>query len=110
MSVYIYLAMAILTEVIATTALKASDGFSNSLPSTVVVVGYGISFYCLAVVLRTMPVGIAYAIWSGLGIVLISLAGLLFYNQKLDFPSLLGMSLIIIGVVVINVFSKSVGH
>ena len=110
MSVYIYLPMAILTEVIATTALKASDGFSNSLPSTVVVVGYGISFYCLSIVLKTMPVGIAYAIWSGLGIVLISIAGLLFYNQKLDLPSLLGMSLIIIGVVLINVFSKSVGH
>ena len=110
MSAYIYLAIAILSEVIATTALKASDGFTNSLPSTVVVVGYGVSFYCLSVVLKTMPVGIAYAIWAGLGIVLITVAGLLFYNQKLDLPSLLGMSLIIIGVVVINVFSKSVGH
>ncbi|WP_269620504.1 DMT family transporter [Zhongshania sp. BJYM1] len=110
MSSYLYLAVAIVSEVIATSALKASDGFSKFIPSVVVVIGYGIAFYCLSVVLRTMPVGIAYAIWSGLGVVLIALVGLLFYQQKLDGPALLGICLIISGVVVINVFSNSVSH
>ncbi|MDF1763589.1 MAG: SMR family transporter, partial [Oleibacter sp.] len=91
-------------------ALKASDGFEKIIPSAIVVVGYGIAFYCLSVVLKTIPVGIAYAIWSGMGIVLISLVGLIYYGQKLDFPALIGLSLIILGVLVINVFSKSVGH
>jgi small multidrug resistance pump len=110
MSSYLYLAVAIVSEVIATSALKASDGFSKFIPSVIVVIGYGIAFYCLSVVLRTMPVGIAYAIWSGLGVVLIALVGLLFYQQKLDGPALLGICLIISGVVVINVFSNSVSH
>ena len=110
MVTYLYLAVAIISEVIATSALKASDGFKNSIPSAIVVIGYGIAFYCLSVVLKTMPVGIAYAIWSGLGIVLIASVGFFIYGQKLDFPALLGMFLIIAGVVVINVFSKSIGH
>lgn len=110
MNNYIYLAIAITSEVIATSALKASDGFEKIIPSAIVVVGYGIAFYCLSVVLKTIPVGIAYAIWSGMGIVLISLVGLIYYGQKLDFPALIGLSLIILGVLVINVFSKSVGH
>lgn len=107
MNGYIYLAVAIFTEVVATTALKSSDGFTRFGPSLIVVLGYGISFYCLSVVLRTIPVGVAYAIWSGMGIVLITLLGWLVFSQKLDLPALLGMALIIAGVIVIYAFSKS---
>ncbi|POP51191.1 DMT family transporter [Zhongshania marina] len=110
MNAYIYLAIAIISEVIATSALKSSDGFSKLMPSIAVVLGYGIAFYCLSIVLRTMPVGITYAIWSGLGVVLIAIVGLLYYGQRLDLPALLGMCLIVAGVVVINVFSNSVTH
>ncbi|MFT6551894.1 MAG: small multidrug resistance pump [Zhongshania marina] len=110
MSTYLYLAVAIISEVIATSALKSSDGFSKLMPSIAVVLGYGIAFYCLSIVLRTMPVGITYAIWSGLGVVLIAIVGLLYYGQRLDLPALLGMCLIVAGVVVINVFSNSVTH
>lgn len=110
MNTYIYLAIAIISEVIATSALKSSDGFSKLMPSIAVVLGYGIAFYCLSIVLRTMPVGITYAIWSGLGVVLIAIVGLLYYGQRLDLPALLGMCLIVAGVVVINVFSNSVTH
>ncbi len=107
---YLYLAIAILAEVVATSALKASDGFSKPVPSLIVVLGFGVAFYCLALVLRTIPMGVAYAIWSGLGIVLISLSGLLLFGQKLDAPALIGMALIVAGVVVMNVFSRSVIH
>lgn len=107
---YLYLAIAILAEVAATTALKASDGFSKPVPSLIVVLGFGVAFYCLALVLRTIPMGVAYAIWSGLGIVLISLSGLLLFGQKLDAPALIGMALIVAGVVVMNAFSRSVIH
>ncbi|RNL64682.1 DMT family transporter [Zhongshania marina] len=110
MNAYIYLAIAIISEVIATSALKSSDGFSKLMPSIAVVLGYGIAFYCLSIVLRTMPVGITYAIWSGLGVVLIAIVGLLYYGQRLDLPALLGMCLIVAGVVVINVLSNSVTH
>ena len=107
---YLYLAIAILAEVVATSALKASDGFSKPVPSLIVVLGFGVAFYCLALVLRTIPMGVAYAIWSGLGIVLISLSGLLLFGQKLDAPALIGMALIVAGVVVMNAFSRSVIH
>ena len=107
---WLYLAIAILAEVIGTSALKASDGFTKLYPSLIVVVGYGVSFYCLSLTLRTIPIGIAYAIWSGVGIVLISLIGWLAFNQKLDLPALLGISLIAAGVAVLNLFSKSAGH
>lgn len=107
---YLYLAIAIVAEVIATSALKASEGFTKSFPSTVVVIGFGIAFYCLSLVLKTIPIGIAYAIWSGLGIVLISIAGLILFGQKLDLPAIVGIILIISGVVVMNVFSNSVSH
>lgn len=107
---YAYLALAILAEVIATSALKSSDGFSKLIPSTVVVLGYGIAFYFLSLVLKTVPVGIAYAIWSGLGIVLIAIIGTVVFAQKLDWPAIIGMALIICGVIVMNVFSKSVSH
>ena len=107
---YAWLGLAIVAEVIATSALKASDGFSRLWPSVVTVVGYGIAFYALSLTLRTMPTGIAYAIWSGVGIVLISAVGWLWFRQALDLPAVIGMGLIVTGVVVLNVFSKSVAH
>ena len=102
-----YLAVAIVAEVIATSALKASEGFSRLVPSLVVVAGYGIAFFCLSLTLRTIPVGIVYAIWSGVGIVLIALAGSFVFGQVLDAPALIGMGLIVAGVLVINLFSRS---
>ncbi|MBU3068674.1 QacE family quaternary ammonium compound efflux SMR transporter [Aestuariicella sp. G3-2] len=107
---WLFLGAAIITEVIATSSLKASDGFTKVWPSVLVVVGYGLSFYFLALTLKAIPVGIAYAIWAGLGIVLISLIGWVVFDQKLDMASVLGMCLIISGVLVINVFSKTTGH
>ncbi|AVF03946.1 MAG: SMR family transporter [Devosia indica] len=107
---YAFLAIAIVAEVIATTALKASEGFSNLLPSVLVVVGYGVAFYCLSMTLRTLPVGIAYAVWSGAGIVLVSLLGWLVYGQKLDPWAVLGIGLIMSGVLVLNLLSKSTAH
>lgn len=107
---YLYLGIAIVAEVIATSALKTSDGFSRLVPSLVVLVGYGIAFYFLSLTLRTIPTGIAYAIWSGVGIVLISMIGWVWFKQSLDTPAIIGMSLIIAGVVVVNVFSKSISH
>ncbi|MDR3441266.1 SMR family transporter [Telmatospirillum sp.] len=106
---YLSLAIAIVAEVFATTALKASEGFSRFLPSAFVVIGYGVSFYFLAVTLKTIPVGIVYAIWSGVGIVLISALGWVIYGQQLDWAALAGMALIIAGVLVINLFSGAVG-
>jgi small multidrug resistance pump len=110
MKQWLYLGIAIISETIATSALKSSDGFSRLLPSLLVVAGYGIAFYFLSMTLRTIPVGIAYAVWSGVGIVLITLVGWLLYGQKLDLPALLGMGLIVAGVVVMNVFSKASAH
>lgn len=107
---FIYLFVAITAEVIATSALKASEQFSKLIPSLIVIAGYMIAFYFLSLTLRTMQVGIAYALWSGVGIVLVSAAGYFLYQQKLDLPAVLGISLIIIGVIVINVFSKSASH
>jgi len=106
----IYLAIAIVAEVIATSALKASESFTRPLPAVITVIGYAVAFYCLALTLRTIPVGIAYAIWSGLGIVLISLVGVLWFRQSLDMPAIAGLTLIVAGVVVINTFSNSVAH
>ncbi|MBA6419129.1 DMT family transporter [Pseudomonas neustonica] len=110
MNHWFYLATAIVTEVIATSALKASEGFSKPLPSVVVVIGYLVSFYFLSLTLKTIPVGIAYAIWSGVGIVLISLVAWMLYGQKLDLPALIGMGMIMAGVMVINLFSSTTGH
>ena len=107
---WLILFVAIVSEVIATSALKSSEGFSRFWPSVVVVVGYGIAFYCLALTLRVIPMGVVYAIWSGVGIVLITLVGWLVFSQKLDLPALLGIVLIAAGVVVMNVFSTSLGH
>lgn len=105
---WIYLGIAIVSEVIATSALRAADGFTRIWPSLAVVVGYAISFYFLSLTLRSIPVGIAYAIWSGVGILLISVAGWLLFGQKLDAPAILGLSLIVLGVAILNLFSKSV--
>ena len=110
MLTYLYLSVAILAEVCATSALKASEGFSRLWPSVVVIVGYTTAFGFLALTLRTMPVGIAYAIWSGIGIVLISVVGWVWFRQTLDAPAIVGMGLIIAGVLVVNLFSKSVAH
>lgn len=107
---YLILTIAIVAEVIATAALKASEGFTNLWYSVVVVVGYGIAFYCLSLVLKSIPVGVAYAIWSGVGIALISVVGLVAFNQKLDWPAILGILMIVSGVIVINVFSNTTGH
>ncbi len=107
---WLILSIAIISEVIATSALKASDGFTRLLPSVIVVVGYGIAFYCLALVLRTLPVGVVYAIWSGVGVALIALVGWLLYGQTLDLPAIVGIGLIVAGVAVLNVFSKTVAH
>ena len=107
---YAWLAFAILCEVCATSALKASDGFSRPLPSVVVCIGYGAAFFFLSQTLKTMPVGVAYAIWSGIGTVLIALVGRLLYKQVLNAPTVLGMTLIILGVIVMNVFSRSSAH
>ena len=107
---HLYLALAIVAEVVATSALKASEEFTQLVPSTIVIVGYGVAFYCLSVCLRTIPVGIAYAIWSGLGVVLITSLAWVIYGQKLDLPALLGLALIVAGVVTIQVFSTASAH
>ncbi|MFA5632558.1 MAG: multidrug efflux SMR transporter [Porticoccaceae bacterium] len=107
---YTYLAIAIITEVIATSALKASDGFRNLYPSLLVVAGYGTAFYFLSLTLKTIPVGVAYAIWAGMGIVLIAIAGAIFFRQVPDAAAIAGMALIISGVVVISALSRTAGH
>jgi small multidrug resistance pump len=107
---YALLAIAIVAEVIATSAMRASDGFSRLLPSAVVVLGYGIAFYCLSLTLRSIPVGIVYAIWSGAGIVLITLVALVLYRQVPDVPAIIGLGLIVAGVAVLNLFSKMQAH
>ena len=110
MSPWFYLALAIASEIVGTSALKAAEGFSRAGPTLVVAASYGFSFYCLSIVLRSLPVGVAYAIWSGAGIVLITLIAWLFYGQTPDFPAIAGMALIVAGVVVINLFSRTIGH
>nr|WP_104204335.1 multidrug efflux SMR transporter [Halomonas saliphila] len=107
---YLYLALAIVAEVVATSALKASDGFSRLGPSLVSAIGYGVAFFLLSLVLRTVPVGIAYAIWAGLGIVLVALVGVLVYGQRPDLPAVLGIALIVAGVLVIQLFSRVSAH
>ena len=99
-----------MAEVIATNALKASNEFTNLVPSLIVVAGYGIAFYCLTLTLRTIPVGVAYAIWAGVGIVLVALVAAVMFKQIPDMPAIIGMVLIVVGVVVIHVFSKTTGH
>lgn len=110
MNAWLLLGLAVVAEVIGTSALKASEGFTRLGPSAVVVVGYAVAFYCLSLVLKTLPVGITYAVWSGLGIVLITVVAFVLYGQKIDLPGLIGMGLIMAGVVVLNVFSKAAAH
>ncbi|MEF2072827.1 SMR family transporter [Consotaella aegiceratis] len=107
---HLLLLAAIIAEVIATTALARSHSFSRLVPSLLAVLGYAVAFWLLSFPLRTMPTGIVYAIWSGLGIVLIALVGWLWSGQSLDFPAILGLALILAGVAVINLFSTTVGH
>ncbi|MGB6067018.1 MAG: multidrug efflux SMR transporter [Desulfomonilaceae bacterium] len=107
---WLYLFIAIVSEVIATSALKAAEGFTRWIPSLLVVVGYASAFYFLSLTLRSIPLGVSYAIWSGVGVALVSLAGWVFYHQSLDAAALVGIALIIVGVVVLNFFSKAVPH
>ncbi len=106
---WLLLFVAISAEVIATTALKSSAGFTRLWPSVITVTGYGLAFYFLSLTLKTIPVGVAYAIWSGVGIVLISLIAWLFHGQKLDAAAIVGMGLIVLGVLVIQILSKGAG-
>ena len=110
MQQWIFLSIAIVSEVIATSSLKSAEGFTRLWPSLVVIVGYLLAFYFLSLTLKTIPVGIAYAIWSGAGVVLIAVSGWLFLGQSLDLPAVIGLFLIIAGVVIINVFSRTVSH
>lgn len=110
MNTWVILIVAVLGEVVATTSLKLSEGFTKLVPSVVVVIGYAIAFYCLSLTLKSIPLGIAYAVWSGLGIVTVSILGWLLFGQKLDFWAILGMLLIVSGVVVLNLLSKTAAH
>jgi small multidrug resistance pump len=105
---YLYLSIAIIAEVAATSALKASAEFTKLVPSTVVVIGYGVAFYFLTLVLRSIPIGITYAVWSGLGIVMVAVIGAILYKQIPDIPAIIGMGLIVSGVIVIHVYSKTI--
>ena len=104
---WIYLAIAIVSEVVATSALKAAEGFTRFVPSVLVVVGYALAFYFLSLTLRTIPLGVAYAIWAGVGVALV---GWVVYHQSLDLAALIGITLIVSGVIVLNLFSKTVVH
>ncbi|OUS08681.1 QacE family quaternary ammonium compound efflux SMR transporter [Rhodobacterales bacterium 52_120_T64] len=107
---YLYLLVAVVTETIGTASMQASEQFTRFWPSVLLIVAYGVSFYFLSLTLRYMQVSIVYAIWSGLGIVLIGIIGWMFFKQSLDFAAILGMALIVAGVVVINMFSNSATH
>jgi small multidrug resistance pump len=104
---YLYLFIAIVSEVIATSSLKAAEGFTKLWPSVLVIAGYASAFYFLSITVKVMPVGITYALWSGVGIVLVTIAGIFLYKQMPDLPAIIGMVLITIGVLVINIFSKT---
>ncbi len=107
---WLSLAVAIVAEVVGTSFLKASAGFTKPLPVIAVVVGYGLSFYFLSLTLETLPVGIAYAVWSGVGLVLITAVAWVAYGQTLDLPAVIGMGLILAGVLILNLFSTAAGH
>lgn len=107
---WLYLMIAIVAEVVGTSFLRSSAGFTKPLPSVAVVIGYGLAFYFLSLTLEQIPVGVAYAVWSGAGVTLIAAVGWLFLGQSLDLPAILGMGLIVAGVIVLNLFSKVGGH
>lgn len=110
MKYWLFLAIAIVSEITATSALKASAGFTRIVPSIVVVAGYSLSFYFLSLTLKAIPIGIAYAIWAGLGIVLLTIIGWVVYDQQLDTAAIVGMSFILTGVLILNLFSKTASH
>jgi small multidrug resistance pump len=110
MKTHLILLLAILAEVIATSALKASENFTRPIPSLLVVVGYGTAFFLLSITLKTLPIGVAYAIWSGVGTALVAVVGWLYYRQSLDLPAILGLTLIIAGTLILNLFSKVSAH
>lgn len=110
MNPWLLLAIAIVSEVIGTSALKASESFTRPIPSVIVIIGYVLAAYLLALTLKTIPVGVAYAIWAGMGVVLVALVSWLLYGQRLDMPAVAGMCLVIAGVAVINLFSKTAMH
>lgn len=107
---WLFLGIAIAGEVMATSALKSSEGFSKLVPSVMVVTGYALAFYFLSLTLKTMQVGVAYAIWAGVGVVLVAGIAWVMDGQKLDLPAMIGMALIVTGVMVMNLFSKSITH
>ena len=107
---YLYLAIAILSEVMATVSLKASEQFSRFFPTIIVLIGYLNAFYFLSLSLRSIPIGSAYAIWSGFGMVLVSVSGYFVYKQKLDFPAIVGIFFILLGVLILTLFSKTTPH
>jgi len=110
MKTYLLLLLAIIAEVIATSGLKASENFTRLAPSLLVVAGYGTAFFCLSLTLKTLPLGVAYAIWSGVGTVLVAIVGWLLYKQQLDLPAMIGIGLIVAGTIVLNLFSKVSAH
>ncbi len=110
MKQWLFLSLAIISEVVATSALRFTDEFTRFRPSVIVVAGYATAFYLLSLALKTIPVGVAYAIWSGVGTTLIALVGWIFIGQKLDIPAIVGISLIVAGVAVLNIFSRSIVH
>lgn len=110
MKAFLFLFVAIIFEIIGTSVLKLSEQFTKVIPSIISIIAYITAFYFLSLTLKTIPVGIAYAIWSGVGIVLISVIGFVYFKQSLDLPAILGLGLIIAGVIIINIFSKSVAH
>jgi len=110
MNHWLALAIAIVAEVIATSTMKATNEFTRFWPSVVVILGYGTGFYFMTISMRVLPIGIMYALWSGVGILVVSIMGWVIYRQALDIPAIIGMSFIVAGVVIINVFSKSIGH
>lgn len=107
---WVFLAVAIISEVIGTSALKASEGFSHLWPSAIVAVGYSVSFYFLSLTLKVMPIGVAYAIWSGAGVALITVIAWVLFGQSLDVPGIIGITLIVAGVIILNLFSTTVSH
>jgi small multidrug resistance pump len=107
---YVYLAISIVAEVIATSSLKASEEFTKPIPSIIVVVGYAVAFHFLSLTLKTIPLGVAYAFWSGAGVTLVAVVGWVLFGQKLDLPAIIGMAMIVGGVVVMQLFSKTVAH
>ena len=110
MKSWLLLLLAVVCEVVGTSAIKYSDGFTKIVPSIVVFIGFGVAFYILSMTLKVIPIGMAYAVWSGLGIVLISIIGHFVFQQRLDAPAFVGVSFILIGVIIMQVFSKAVAH